>query len=302
MRAMLKLFRLPTGLSLLGLSVTSLDAQPASATFRPALIQSYSAGYSWSGESDLERGAALGGVSVHHVEGSFSGRAPVNEATTFTYGAAFSINEFEADAGLPLPDRLGELTFNLGITRRFSPQWSGSAFLRPGIYSDLEDFSSDAVNAPGLMMANFAQSADLVWTFGAAVNPFSDRILMPVAGVRWKFAPRWMFNLGFPRAGFTWEANERLSLRAGLGIQGGSYRVTENLGSPAAGVRRLANTYVQYREIRFGAGADWALSKTVSLVVEAGVMTDRRFEYYDRDYTLNGSAAPYLTLGVNGRF
>ena len=299
---MLKPFRLPVGFALLGLCAASLNAQPASATFRPALIQSYSAGYSWSGGSDLERGGKLGEVAVHHFDGSFSGRAPLNETTTFTYGAAFSINQFDADAGLALPDRLGELTVNLGITRRFSPQWSASAFLRPGIYSDLEDFSSDTFNAPGLIMASFAQSADLVWTFGAAVNPFSDRVAMPIAGVRWKFAPRWLFNLGFPRAGVTWEASERLSLRAGLGIQGGSYRVTENLGSPVAGVRRLANTYVQYREIRFGAGADWALSKTVSLAVEAGVMTDRKFEYYDRDYTLNGSAAPYVTLGVNGRF
>ena len=105
-----------------------------------------------------------------------------------------------------------------------------------------------------------------------------------------------------PRAGFTWEVREKLSLNAGLSLQGGSYRVTENLGVPAPGVARLNNTYVQYREIRFGAGADWRLGEHLKLSLEAGVMTDRRFEYFDRNYTLNGSAAPYLTVGLGGRF
>ena len=85
-------------------------------------------------------------------------------------------------------------------------------------------------------------------------------------------------------------------------MQGGSYRITENLGVPAAGVARLANTYVSYREIRFGAGAQWALTETLSVSAEAGVMTDRRFEFFDRNYTLNGEAAPYVSISVDGRF
>ena len=279
-----------------------LSAQPPSATFRPALVESFAGGYSWSGASDLERGGSLGEVAVHHVDGSVSGRVPVAPETTLTYGAAFSIHSFDADTGVPLPERLGELTLSVGATRRFSPQWSVSVYARPGFYSDLENFSSDAFNVPAVALASYARSAELVWLFGVAANPFSERVAMPFAGVRWAFAPGWVFNLGFPRAGVTWEMNKRLSLRAGLGVQGGSFRITENLGVPAAGVARLANTYVDYREIRFGAGADWKLTDAVSLAVEAGVMTDRKFEYYDRNYTLNGGAAPYFSLGVNGRF
>jgi hypothetical protein len=278
------------------------NAQPASATFRPALVESYAAGYSYSGASDLERGAPLGEVEVHHTDASVSGRVPLNDATSLIYGAALSVNQLQADAGLPLPDRLGELSLNFGLTRRFSPRLNVSAYVRPGFYSDLEDFSSDAFNAPVLVMGSYATSADLVWIAGVSANFFSDRVVMPLAGVRWKFAPAWTFTLGFPRVGFTWEVDKQLSLRAGLSIQGGSYRVTENLGVPAPGVSRLANTYVQYREIRFGVGADYKLSAHVSLTLETGVMTDRRFEFFDRDYTLNGSSAPYVTVGVSGRF
>ncbi len=280
----------------------SAQAQPASATFRPALLESFSVEYSYSGPSDLKRGAALGEVDVHHAEASVSGRLPLNKETMFLYGGAFSLSRLQADAGLALPDQLGEISVNLGVSRRFSPQWSASAFARPGFYGDLEKLSSDAFNTPVLLLGSYAQSADLIWSAGVSMNPFSDRVVMPVAGVRWKFAPAWRFNLGFPRAGVTWDMKENLSLNAGLSIQGGSYRVTEDLGSPAPGVARLANTYVQYREIRFGGGADWKLNETLSFAFEAGVMTDRRFEYYDRNYTLNGSAAPYLSVGLNGRF
>jgi hypothetical protein len=305
MRAMLFLsrFRLYVPVLALALVAAPMRAQPASATFRAALVESYSVGYSWSGASDLERGGiSVGEITVHHVEGSFAGRAPVGAGILLTYGAAFNINQLEAGAGAALPDRLGELTLNLGLTHKFSTRWSGSVFVRPGFYNDLEDFSSDSFNAPFLAIANFVQSADLVWLFGASVNPFSERPFAPVAGVRWKFAKGWMFNIGFPRIGVTWDASKTLSLNAGLGIQGGSYRVTENLVSSAPGNAQVDKTYVDYREIRIGAGANWKLSEKISLVAEAGMMTDRKFDYYDREFSLNGSAAPYLTLGFTGRF
>jgi len=289
-------------LPMISLGLATGGAQPASTTFRPALAEAYAFKYSWSGAADVERGATVGEVTVHHTEASFSGTLPLAEATALAYGAAFSINQLEADRLLPLPDRLGELTLNLGVTHRFSQQWSGSAFVRPGFYSDLKDFSSDAFNVPLIAMANFVQSRDLVWIFGAGVNGFSDNVVMPIAGVRWKFAPEWTLNVGFPRLGVSWEADKRLSVFAGASVQGGSYRITENLGVPAAGVNRLANTYVSYREIRLGAGAKWAVTEKISVSVEAGMMTDRRFEYFDRDYTLNGEAAPYAAISLDGRF
>jgi hypothetical protein len=291
-----------TALPLLAVGLAPLAGQPASATFRPALAETFAFKYSWSGEAEVARGAQAGDVTVNHMEGSFSGRVPLGEKTALAYGAGFSVNEIDAPAVLPLPDRLGELTLNLGVTHRFSQRWSGSAFVRPGFYSDLEDFSSDAFNVPLIAMANYVQSPDLVWIFGAGVNGFSDRVFMPIAGVRWKFAPEWTLNVGFPRLGVSWDANKQLSVFAGASVQGGSYRITENLGVPAAGVNRLANTYVSYREIRLGAGTKWAVTEKVSVSVEAGVMTDRRFEFFDRNYTLNGEAAPYVSISVDGRF
>lgn len=282
--------------------VLTLDAQPPSAIFRPALVESLAAGYSFSGASDLSRDGPHGEVSVRHFEASASGRVPVGERTTLIYGVAIGINELDADAGLALPDRLGELSLNLGVQRRLSTRWSVSGFLRPGIYGDLENMDSDSFNAPVLVMASYAASRELVWLTGVAANPFSERIVMPVAGVRWVFAPSWTLNIGFPRVGVSWAVREGLSLHAGLGIQGGTYRITENLGVPAPGVARLANTYVQYREIRVGLGAEWALTKGFSLTAEAGAMLDRRFEYFDRNYTLNGEAAPYVTLKLDNRF
>jgi hypothetical protein len=78
--------------------------------------------------------------------------------------------------------------------------------------------------------------------------------------------------------------------------------VTDTLGVPQAGVRRLANTYVGLTEIRVGAGLRYNFNRSLRLDVEAGVMTDRKFDYYDRDYTLNGDAGTFASVSLNNLF
>jgi len=289
-------------LALLTFAPLALIAQSTAPTFRPVLIETLAASYSYSSPSRLVRGGSFGEVSVHRFEASTAGRRMLNADVVLSYGVAFAVNELATDPTVPLPDRLGELTFNVGANQRWSPRWSGSLFLRPGIYSDLQGFSGDAINIPALALASYATSADLVWMFGVALNPLSERIVMPVAGVRWKFAPEWTLNIGFPRLGVSWEIEQGLTLRAGLSVQGGSYQLTENLGSPAPGVANLEDTPVQYREVRLGVGADLTVSETLSLTGDLGVMADRRFEYHERDFTLNGESAFFLSLGVKSRF
>ena len=55
-------------------------------------------------------------------------------------------------------------------------------------------------------------------------------------------------------------------------------------------------------EIRVGAGLRYNFNRSLRLDVEAGVMTDRKFDYYDRDYTLNGDAGTFASVSLNNLF
>jgi hypothetical protein len=288
---------------LLLLSLTgTLAAQPASTTFRTSLLESVSVGYSYSSREDLSHDGGVGDVAVQRFDFSFSGRRPWSDSVNLVYGFAYAGNELDHSPGSPLPENLRELSLNLGVTQKLSAKWSWSAFLRPGFYGDFEDIDGDSFNAPLLALAQYAPRRELAWMFGLSVNPFSDHPVMPVAGVRWQFAPAWTFNLGFPQAGFVYVANPKLKLRAGVSFQGGSFRVTRNLGVPAPGIDRLANTFLDYREVRAGLGADVGLGEKWSLALDAGAVTDRKFDYFERDYSLNGDAGWYGGLFLRTSF
>jgi len=288
---------------LLLLAVTgTLAAQPASTTFRTSLLESVSVGYSYSSREDLSYGGRIGDVAVQRFDFSLSGRRPWSDTVSLAYGFAYADNQLDHSPGVPLPENLRELSLNLGLTQKLSPTWSWSAFVRPGLYGDFEEIDGDSFNAPLLAFAQYVPRRELAWIFGLSVNPFSDHPVMPVAGVRWQFAPEWTFNLGFPQAGFSYRANPKLTLRAGVSFQGGSFRVTRNLGVPAPGIDRLANTFLDYREVRAGLGADVKLAAKWSLALDAGAVTDRKFDYFDRNYSLNGDAGWYGTLFLRTSF
>ncbi len=282
----------------------SLFAQP-SATMRPDLLASAEFNAAYSSREDVARGPqTLGSLAVQSYGVSVSGRHAWDEHTQLVYGLAVQQHDLDQDgvSTLPLPAHLAEFSLNLGAQRRIDANWSAALYLRPGFYGDFEESLGKSFNVPALLLANYAQSRTLIWSFGVNANPFSDNPVLPIAGVRWQFAPAWMFSVGFPRSGFTYQATENLSLRAAAGFAGGSFRVSRNVGSPAAGLARIANTYLDFREVRVGLGLDYSLGERVTLSADVGAVTDRKFDYFDKNYRLDGDAGTFVSLALKGSF
>ena len=281
----------------------ALRAQPASATFRPALADEYSAAYSYSGGGDLNRGTAKAGeVSVSRFDFSVSGRLPIRQGLFFTPGLAYSHVTLDASAGVPLPDSVQELTLSLGVRGVLSQKWAYLAALRPGFYGDFKKINGDSFNAPLFLAAFYVQNPDLTWTLGVTANAFNDNPVMPVVGVRWKFAPDWQLDVGFPRSGVSYAVDSNLTVRGGVSVMGGNYRITENLGVPAPGIRRLANTILDLTEVRVGAGLVYKFQNGLEFDADVGVTTLRRFEYHDRKFRLNGDNVAWVSLAIRHRF
>ena len=282
------------------LASTSVFAQqPPSTVFRTSLLGLSSGNYSYSTKADLTHsGAKIGGVAVHHAEVSLSGRHELTAGMQLAYGLGYDTNLLVADAAVPLPDQLSAFSVNLGLIRSLNSEWTAALFIRPGFYSDFDHLGSRSLNVPVLVTANYTPRRGLTWTFALRLDLFAKNPVLPVVGVRWQFAPDWEFALGFPRTGFTWQANTDLALRADISFQGGSYRV---MHAPAP-IPALGDTLLDYREIRAGAGLDFNMADATTLSLDAGFVTDRRFDYHELNYRLNGDPAGYLKLSLNIHF
>ncbi|HTO03219.1 MAG TPA: DUF6268 family outer membrane beta-barrel protein, partial [Opitutus sp.] len=239
-----------------------------------------------------------GSVAVHRSAFTAEGRRSLSSTDTLAYGFQLELHTLDADETTYVPAQLAEVAVRLGFSRKISPTWTASLALRPGLYGDFEAIDGKTFNVPLLLGASYAQSRDLIWLFGVRANVYSEHPVLPIVGVRWQFAPDWSVGLAFPRSGVRWRVSPDLTLDAGIGFQGGTYRITESIGTPSGIVGRLANTFVDYREIRVGVGAEFALTRRVSVRLDAGAFTDRRFDYFDRDYTLDGDGGFYGTVAL----
>jgi hypothetical protein len=272
--------------------------QPPSMEFRPALLELSAGNYSYSTKADLLHDGVVGGAAVHHTEFSLSGRHELKDGLQLAYGLAYDTNFLPADAPVPLPDNLTALSLNLGVIRKLDADWTVALFARPGFYSDFKQLGSRSFNMPVLLTANWSAGPGLNGTFALSYDRFSRYPLLPVPGVHWAFAPAWNLELGFPRTAVTWQANERLALHLDAGFQGGSYRVNH---APAA-LPALAGTLLDYREIRAGAGLDFNPTDATTFSLDAGFVPDRRFDYHESHYRLDGKVASYVKVSFRAHF
>ncbi len=289
---------LPTLLPFAFLGLATAHAQP-----QPAGGQNVTVAYSVSADSDLTRGdAAAGEVGVNAFAATWRASAALSPTTRLVYGLNGERFAFDRAATVAVPDTLQEVSAVLGASHRLNPSWMLTGTIRPGLYGDLEGGGGDAFNAPLLLLATWVRSPELAWAFGLRADWFSERAVIPFIGVNWKFAPGWEFSLGMPRAGVSYAAGDALKLTLGASVQGGNFHVGRDPRGPAISSVRVDDTTLDYHEIRVGLAADWKLNESFALTAEAGVITDQKFDYFDRGLTLDGGGIGYVTFGLSGRF
>lgn len=257
----------------------------------------------WSSRASLSDGRDRGDVGLAQTRLGGATRFAVGPDAALALGAEFTWLSIDSSQDQGLPDQLYGYAAVLDFDYVINPSWSVILRSRPGVYADTSRINGDTFNAPQVLAVSYTVDRTLAWQFGLRYDAFSDYEVVPLVGVRWQFQPEWTLSVGFPRSGVTWQFSQDLALDWHVGMIGGNYRITRDY-KPAgtAFARGTADTYLDVREIRTGLGVDWRIGNGARLRLEGGVVTDRKFEYYQRDIELDGKAAGYVTLSVNGRF
>jgi hypothetical protein len=278
------------------LSAAGLRAQTPMSPRSGATTHDLVAEISYAGSSDIREGTVrLGEISTTQVRALAVTAIPLDAQNQFLIGLGAQQLEFDPPAASLVPSRLGSLALKLGWNHALTEQWSFRAEIDPGTYG------AGSFGAPVAVRAIYAASRELQWAFGVNYDGRSGHPLVGGVGVRWQFAPDWTLAFLLPAPRVEWAVTKTFSLSAGASLRGGTFRVADDFGR-ARGRPLFDRQNVGYREINVGIGGRWQLSPGTALYLGVGQMTDRRFEFDDRNLLLNGDGAPSAQLTLTSAF
>jgi opacity protein-like surface antigen len=260
---------------------------------------------SHAGETDLEAdNIAVGEVAVSRLTAKLDlPLAPLSESTTLAADFGYSAYHLDRSGPVALPEHLESLDAGLSTRHRFDDRWGLLARVSVGVAGSEGRFSSDGFNAGLFAIATYQFSETFSAGVGFAYNSLSESLpVIPVAGVRWDFAPDWRFTLAFPSTRVSWNANERLTLRVSLDLDTGSFHVKNDPRPATIGVNgrpALDDTVLDYTAISAGLGAAYRLTDSLTLDATLGYNFSRTADFDERGYEIEADeGAPIVRLGL----
>jgi hypothetical protein len=200
-----------------------------------------------------------------------------------------------------LPNTLQSGSLVIGLDSQYSDSILFRVEAQPGFYGT-NDFSASNFSIPLLVGGTYIYNPSLQFIAGVSVDVERKYAVLPTAGIRWKFAPRWVANAVLPTPRIEYEANKGLTLYAGGVFKETNFRVDQDF-APMLKNRDLGGTVLTYSEVRAGIGADWKVSSVITLTAEAGYQPYRTFDFYRAAVRFDQeSSAPYGTISIHGSF
>jgi hypothetical protein len=260
------------------------------------------ADYSYVGAGEVKFAGADGRTSdAQSVNVAVNGEIPASRERWFVPVGLGSENILlEALPGLPIPEGVHTLRLSTGVGCRFNEQWLAVLSLGPMLYR-VEDLEGDDIGIAGMVRVNWRIQPDLTASFGLAFNPDSDIPVFPALGVRYVMRTNVILNLMMPKPGVIYRASPRLSLFAGGGLKGATFRTDPAFGT-RMGQPRFDHELASYWDVRFGLGVDYGFTRLLSLTVEGGYSVWRLLDYKELEETVRFEPAPCVQAGVRLRF
>jgi len=205
----------------------------------------------------------------------------------------------DALSGLPIPDRVNTLRLGTGVGYRFNEQWMAVLSLGPVLYR-LEDIEGDDFGFAGMVRANYRIRQNLTASFGLAFNPDSDVPVFPALGLRWEIRTNVILNLTVPKPGVIYRATPKMSLFAGGGFKGATFRTDPTFGASIGN----PGSIMSWPAIGCPLGPRRGLWLHAASLRDCGrrLFGVARAGLQDLDETVRFAPAPYVQAGLRFRF
>ncbi len=279
---------------------SALRAQPIDPPDEDKIGLSFTTAATASGKGKLKDNiATYDDISVRNYSWTLNQHLALDQHRRFSVVLDYDRNEIDApnSVHVPLPERLQSLGASLRYFQIFNPQWMLSASV--GAASSVTDTGllSEGWGVRASSMGIYNKSRQFTFLFGLAFNSTSEDLrIVPILGCDWRPAEKWSIAIGFPRTGVTYKFSKALSVNLALSGAGGAFYVKDD-PRPGIAPRSLADSRLQYLDLRLGFGCHWKINDTFRISGTVGQLLLRQIKYIDRDYKLRSSGTtPFLSL------
>jgi opacity protein-like surface antigen len=270
----------------------------------PTISHDVTLDYSYVGDANFKSGGA-GHVSEQTAQFGYRVGVPINKSLSLQGSIDYNRFDFGQPAGSPLPYDLQTLSVSLGARYQLSDKWAvyGAIIPRLELIENWDQIQSQDFQAGGVVGATYDPNPNLSLSFALIANPGSiGTPVLPILGVRWKFAELWTLNAGFPRTAIDYQLLPNLRISPiELSFSGGSFHTSKSYGD-SVGMSQLNDRKLQYTEVRVGTGADYAITKNIHVDATAGAVVYRKFDFEDASFSPKVDPAPYVQVGIKVGF
>lgn len=210
----------------------------------------------------------------------------------------FDTTIFIDSADIQLPDQVAKIAFDAGWTWRYV---SGNALqlrVAPGIYSDIEEMSSDVLFSPVSIIFFKSFHDDMGGLLGVEVRPGFERVFFPLIGLDWEMHDHFRLSLRLPESSLTVHFNKNWSAHVGYEWSNMSYALREK-GS-------YSREMITYEDSRYTFGLTYKISDELQFTGVVGQSFDRSVEFEKPDGGIPGKIdierGTYVRVGIGGPF
>jgi hypothetical protein len=190
----------------------------------------------------------------------------------------FSVDYLEEPAGSDLPPRVYEATVEFRWWKRFTPRFGIDFLITPGVYSDFEQSTDEAIRTPGHVVGRFEWTPTLDVVLGLAYLDREDLDFLPVGGLVWKPRDDVKLEMVFPRP----RVARRVYWFGAMDeeVQDWLY-VAGEFGTKTWAIRRTggANDVLTYRDCRLLLGVERKALRGLDTRFEVGYVFSRQIEF-----------------------
>ncbi len=199
--------------------------------------------------------------------------------------------------GLGIQDQLLVMAMDIRWTWRYVNDTALQLRAQPGLYSEIEALTPEALTAPLTFTGMRTFHPTLTALAGISVRHGFDRLLMPVGGVVWQPAASFRVEALSPESRMIWHITPMLSGHLGWLWESSTWRIPED---------RFERKKITLESHRFLVGATRAFNEEFRVSAEMGVLTGRslKFDRSPPDYAAGEDVddAVFFRISAGGAF